>query len=83
MGHNTIAAMREFSIQTEFEVLELLVEDSPCHRTEITTAVDGHPITIDQACTNLHSQGYIAPISNGLYEITDAGEHRFESQHDS
>jgi predicted transcriptional regulator len=75
--------MSELSIQIEFEVLELLVEESPCHRTEITNAVDGHPITIDQACTHLHSQGYIAPISNGLYEVTDAGEQRLEIRHDS
>jgi predicted transcriptional regulator len=75
--------MSEFSIQTEIEVLEVLVDESPCHVIEITNAVDRHPITIDQACSHLHSEGCIVPVGRGLYEITDAGEQRLEIQHDS
>jgi predicted transcriptional regulator len=75
--------MSEFSIQTEIEVLELLVEESPCHMMDITNTVDGHPITIDQKCAHLHSEGCIVPRGRGLYAITDAGEQRLEIQHDS
>lgn len=75
--------MSEFSIQTEIEVLEVLVDESPCHVIEITNAVDGHPITIDQTCSHLYSEGCIVPVGRGLYEITDAGEQRLEIQHDS
>lgn len=75
--------MTEFSIQTEIEVLELLVDESPCHVMEITNAVDGHPITIDQTCAHLHREGYIVPLDRGLYEITDEGEQRLEIKRDS
>lgn len=58
--------MTEFSIQTEIEVLEMLVDESPCHVMEITNIVDGHPITIDQACAHLHSEGCIVPRGRGF-----------------
>lgn len=75
--------MTEFSIQTEIEVWEVLVDESPCHVMEITNIVDGHPITIDQACAHLHGEGCIVPRGRGLYEITDAGEQRLETQQES
>jgi len=75
--------MSEFSIQTEIEVLELLVDESPCHVMEITNAVDGHPITIDQTCAHLHSKGCIVPLGRGLYEITDEGQQRLDTEHNS
>ena len=80
---DTVPTMSEFSIQTEIEVLELLVDESPCHVMEITNAVDGHPITIDQACAHLHSEDCIVPRGRGLYEITDAGEQRLKTQYES
>jgi predicted transcriptional regulator len=70
-----------FPIQTEIDVLETLADRSPCHVMEIATAVDGHPITVDQACTHLHNAECIRPLGRGLYEITAEGERRLETQH--
>jgi predicted transcriptional regulator len=75
--------MSEFSKQTELEILEVLIDESPRDVMEITNVVDGHPITIDQTCAQLHNEGCIVSLGRGLYEITDAGEHRLEIQHDS
>ena len=75
--------MSEFSIQNGVEVLDLLVDESPCHVMEITNAVDGHPITIDQTCAHLHSEGCIVPLGRGIYGITDTGKQRLETQRES
>ncbi len=73
--------MSEFSRQTEIDVLETLVDRSPCHVMEIANAVDGHPITVDQTCAHLHNDECIRPLGRGLYEITGEGEQRLETQH--
>ena len=75
--------MSEFSIPAEIDVLETLADRSPRHVMEIASAVDGHPITIDQACAHLHDDGCIRPLGRGLYAITEEGERRLETQHRS
>lgn len=62
------------------DVLETLADRSPLHVMEIANAVDGHPITVDQTCAHLNSDECIRPFGRGLYEITEEGEQRLETQ---
>jgi DNA-binding IclR family transcriptional regulator len=72
--------MNKFTLQTEIDVLESLADRSPRHVMEIANAVDRHPITVDQICTRLHNEECIRPAGRGLYELTDVGENRLETQ---
>ena len=62
----------------EQDILHVLGTDGPLHITEIATRIDGHPITVDQACERLHNDGYISPIGGGRYHLTDDG-HKYIS----
>lgn len=54
-------------------VLRALETNGPLHVTEIATRIDGHPITVDQACARLHDDGFITPIGGGRYRLTEEG----------
>jgi Mn-dependent DtxR family transcriptional regulator len=43
---------------------------------EIAAQIDGHPISVDQACARLHKDGYISTIGGGRYRVTDVGRER-------
>ena len=75
--------MNDFLNPPETKVLEMLADRSPHHVIEIANAVNGHPITVDQTCTRLHNEGCIFPFGRGLYEITEEGLQRLETQHRS
>jgi predicted transcriptional regulator len=72
--------MSDFSLQTEINVLETLADQSACHVMEVANAIDGHPITVDQTCAQLHDDGCIRPLGRGLYEITERGEQRLKTR---
>jgi len=72
--------MTEFTAQTEAEVLKLLIDQSPLHVMDIAKAVDHHPITVDQTCARLQTEGYIYPLGRGLYEVTEDGVRRIDAQ---
>ncbi len=75
--------MSEFSLQTDIDILETLADRSPCHVMEVAKAVDRHPITVDQTCARLYNDECIRPLGRGLYEITEEGEQRLETEHQS
>lgn len=54
-------------------VLRALETDGPLHVMEIATRIEGHPITVDQACARLHDDGFISPIGGGRYRLTEEG----------
>jgi predicted transcriptional regulator len=47
---------------------------------EVANAIDGHPITVDQTCAQLHDDDCIRPLGRGLYEITERGEQRLKTR---
>ena len=75
--------MSEFDSNTDTEILETLVDQSPLRVLEIAKTVDRHPITVDQTCARLHEQGHIYPVGRGLYEITQHGEQQVRDRCDS
>jgi predicted transcriptional regulator len=72
--------MSGFPPHTEVEMLKSLADQAACHVMGVASAVDEHPITVDQTCTQLHNDECIRPLGRGTYEITDQGEQRLESQ---
>ena len=75
--------MSELRSNTDTEILETLVDQSPLRVLEIAKTVDSHPITVDQTCARLQEQGHIHPVGRGLYEITEYGKQRIENRCDS
>ena len=75
--------MSELSDQVEREVLELLVDRSPLQVIDIAKTVNRHPITVDQTCARLHDCGYIIPLGQGIYKITDRGTQQVRNERDS
>lgn len=57
----------------ERDILHVLDADGPLHVMEIAEQIEGHPITVDQACARLHNDGYISPIGGGRYRVTADG----------
>lgn len=57
----------------ERDILYVLDADGPQHVIEIAAQIEGHPITVDQACARLHNDGYISPIGGGRYRVSDDG----------
>ncbi len=55
-------------------ILRALSLDDPLHITEIADRIDEHPITVDQACSQLHDDEYITTIGGGRYCLTDDGQ---------
>ena len=53
------------------QILQTLADDGPLHVMEITDRVDGHPITIDRICAQLHKDGHIYPSGHGQYQLTN------------
>lgn len=41
--------------------------------SEITEAVDAHPITVDRVCDSLRSEGTLQTVEGGRYVLTDRG----------
>lgn len=60
----------------ERDILEILDTQGPLHVMEIAKQINGHPIAVDQACSQLHTDGEIAPIGRGRYRLTDDGKDR-------
>ena len=60
----------------EQDILHVLDADGPLYVMEIAAKIDGHPITVDQACARLHKDGHISPIGGGRYRLTDFGRER-------
>lgn len=60
----------------ERAILQVLDADGPLHVMEIAAQIDGHPISVDQACARLHKDGYISTIGGGRYRVTDVGRER-------
>lgn len=61
------------------KILQELAKDGPLHVMEITNRVDGHPITIDRICSQLHSDGHIYPSGHGIYQLTDSGQQQLSN----
>lgn len=72
--------MSEFTLRTEIDVLETVADQSALHVMEISSVVDEHPITVDETCVCLHNQGCIRPLGRGVYEITEKGKQRLETE---
>lgn len=62
--------------QTERNVLGILADRSPRNVLAIATMLDRHPITVDLACARLDEQGYVYPLGEGRYKITENGTQR-------
>ncbi|WP_254538671.1 transcriptional regulator [Halomarina litorea] len=75
--------MGELSRETDQEILEILVADSPLYVMEIAKIADRHPITVDQICGRLHEHGQIRPVGRGLYDVTEEGKRRLREGSDS
>ena len=75
--------MSEFGSNTDTEVLETLVDQSPLRVLEIAKTIDRHPITVDRTCARLHEKGHIYPLGRGLYEITEYGKQQVGDRRDS
>lgn len=75
--------MSTVDCDTEDEILATLVDHSPLYILDLVDTVDQHPIIVDQTCARLHEQGFIYSIGPGLYEVTEAGKQRAESERES
>ncbi|WP_306057147.1 hypothetical protein [Natronococcus wangiae] len=60
-------------------LLAVLAEREPVEMASLATALEAHPVTIDQRCYELQSDGHVCQVSGGVYEITDAGRAYLES----
>lgn len=65
--------MGELTRETEREILEILIAESPLGVMEIAKTAEHHPITVDQTCARLHEKGYIHSRGRGRYEVTENG----------
>lgn len=68
--------MSELGRETDQEILEILAANAPCHVMEISRTADRHPITVDQTCARLHEDGYIYPVGQGIYNVTEQAQRR-------
>lgn len=59
-------------------LLAALDERGPISVTSLSSALDAHPIAVDQRCYDLQSNGHVQRISGGRYDITDDGQERLE-----
>ena len=64
----------------ERNILQVLDTDGPLHVMEIASRIDGHPITVDQACARLHNDVYISPIGGSRYRLTEDGSEQLEDK---
>lgn len=58
--------MSELSRETDREILEILVANSPLQVLDIAKTADRHPVTVDQTCARLHEQGQIHPVEDSM-----------------
>lgn len=72
----------ELTRETDWEILEVLVERSPLHVMDLAKIVDHHPITVDQTCARLHEREHIFPLGRGLYDVTDRGKRQLDGNDD-
>lgn len=70
--------MSELDRETDREILDILVTNAPLRVMDIAKIADRHPITVDQTCARLHEQGYISPLGQGRYDVTDDGIRHLE-----
>ncbi|WP_144240146.1 helix-turn-helix domain-containing protein [Haladaptatus cibarius] len=55
------------------DILSVLCLGDPLSIIELADRLDEHPITVDEACSQLHKSGYIITIGGGRYSLTDNG----------
>lgn len=54
-------------------ILRLLHRRGETHVRDISSALDAHPVTIDQRCFSLHRSAYIRSLGTGVYQLTEEG----------
>lgn len=64
----------------EHDILETLADAGPLHVTELAERVDGHPLTVDRMCSQLHTDGYIYLFGGGRYRLTDTGREQLTEE---
>ena len=70
--------MSEPNRRTDWEILEILVANSPLYVMDIARIADRHPITVDRTCARLHEREYISLLGRGLYDVTEDGIRQLE-----
>lgn len=65
--------------RVEMAVLEAIAGEPSAHVMDLASAVEEHPVTIQQACERLNDNGYIQPVTNGCYTLTERGQRQLES----
>jgi Mn-dependent DtxR family transcriptional regulator len=63
---------------SERTLLAALNERGPIRVTSLSSALDAHPIAVDQRCYDLQSEGHVRRVSGEVYEITDDGQERLK-----
>ncbi len=64
--------------QLEAAILRALSEQTALHVMDLAEQIEEHPLTVDQACAQLHEEGYITTSSHGIYDVTTYGERRLD-----
>ena len=54
-------------------ILRLLHRRGETHVRDISSALDAHPVTIDQRCFSLHRSAHIRSLGTGVYQLTEEG----------
>lgn len=55
-------------------LLTVLAEHGPLEVTTLAATLETHPLTVDQACAELHAAGYVQQVAGGVYDITETGD---------
>ena len=53
-------------------ILETLAESGPSTTTELATALESHPVTVERRCRALQRAGYIRHCASGVYALADS-----------
>ena len=65
---------RDFTQQEQArEILERLAETSQATTTELATALETHPVTVERHCQKLRRAGYIRRCTGGVYALVETG----------
>ncbi|WP_255199018.1 winged helix-turn-helix domain-containing protein [Halorarius litoreus] len=64
--------------EVEQKILETLAEHGPLSIPEIATAIEMHPITVDQSCSRLLERGSIHPCARGIFGVSTPVEYQAE-----
>ena len=53
-------------------ILEALEATSPATITDLATALESHPVTVERRCRSLQQDGHIRQCAGGVYTLVEA-----------